>query len=179
MKHYIWLSVLLAMGVVQAADAAKAEEKVEASTDAPAAEDNTDAPAAEESAEAPAADDEAASGAISADAGEESNSEGDSSKKSKKSKKSKRKGKKGKKGKKSRKSLKNKNHRKGHKGGSKVSAPSSSVLNAYMNRVQNGEMYSNASGTSMTATVSDQGGCATGKCGLAIAEQSATPEAMA
>ena len=157
MKHYIWLSVLLAVGVVGAEDGAKAEEKVAA--------------AEEKVAAAPAADDEAASGAISGDAGEESNSERDTSKKSKKSKKSKRKGKKGK-GKKGSRSRKNKNRRKGRKGGHKVSAPSSSVLNAYMNRVQSGEMCVTSPESSMSATVSGQGGCATATCGLP------TPEAM-
>jgi hypothetical protein len=172
MKHYIWLSVLLALGVVQASDAAKAEEKTEAVAE-PAATESTDASSSEETVEAsPSADDEAASG-VSADSAEDNTAQEDGSKKSKKSKKSKRKSKKGKKGKKGKKIRKNKSHRKSYKGGSKVSAPSSSVLNAYMNRVQNGEMYSTTSGNSMTATMSDQGGCATGKCGLAIAESTA------
>ena len=167
MKHYIWLSVLLAVGVVGAEDGAKAEEKV-AAAEAPAAE-------ADKTEEAPATDDEAASGAISADAGEESNSEGDTSKESEKSKKSKRKGSKSRKNKnrrKGHKGRKGRKVRKGRKGGHKVSAPSSSVLNAYMNRVQSGEMCVTSPESSMSATVSGQGGCATATCGLP------TPEAM-
>ena len=60
MKHYIWLSVLLAVGVVGADDAAVAKEEVAAAPEADKAEEAAapEAPAAEadKAEEAPAAE---------------------------------------------------------------------------------------------------------------------------
>ena len=179
MKHYIWLSVLLAVGVVGADDAAVAKEEVAAAPEADKAEEAAapEAPAAEadKAEEAPAAE-EVPTEDVAANSVEENKSDEDSPKKSKKSKKSKRKGSKSR-----RKGHKGHKGHKGRKGGHKVSAPSSSVLNAYMNRVQSGEMCGTAPEASMSATVSGQGGCATGNCGLPAPEaiDAPAPDAIA
>lgn len=179
MKHYIWLSLLLALGVVQAEDKPE-EAKEEVATTAPeapaedaAATEKTEAPAddasPEKTEETPAED---------AAAPAEDTSTEESPKKSKRKGKKNRKLKKTiKKGRKHIKNSKNKKKGKGNKkGGRNVQTPSASVLNAYMNRVQSGEMYS-AGPASMSAMPSDQGGCATGACGLPAPE--ATTEAAA
>ena len=158
MKHYIWLSVLLAAGVIKVAAAAEADK-----TDAPAAEA---ANAGEENKAEEAAAGEENKAEVEAAAPEE---EADSNSEDKKSKKSKSKGKK------ARRARNRKKGRKGRKGGQKVNTPSASVLNAYMNRVQSGEMCSTAPESSMSVIASDQGACATGKCGLQAPE--AAPEA--
>ena len=169
MKHYIWLSLLLALGVVQAAD--KTEE---APAEAPVVEEKAEAGAEKgggsttEAEEAPAEEktDEATTEDAAAAPADE-----DAPKKSKKSKKSKGKGKKSRRNKHSK--GKGKKGRKHHHRGSKAKAPSPSVMNAYMNRVQSGEMCGTAPTASMGA---DQGGCATGNCGLPMPEQAAPGE---
>jgi hypothetical protein len=172
MKHYIWLSLLLALGVVQAEEAAEVavENKAEA---APAEEDQSGGAAKEVAVEnkaeaAPAEEDQSGGEAAGAPAEDQSGGEAKEEAPAEDAaapKKLKRKGKKGRKGRTAR------NRRKGHKGGHNASAPSASVLNAYMNRVQSGEMGSTAPESSISATVSNQGGCTTGKCGLAIEGQ--------
>ncbi|MBM3631484.1 MAG: hypothetical protein FJX00_00625 [Alphaproteobacteria bacterium] len=167
MKHYIWLSLLLAFGVVQAEDkpeeakeevAAPAEEQGGESKEEVAAPVEEQAGEAKE--EAVLAEDAAALGA------EQAVEESSGTKKSKKSKKSKTK-----KIRKRKKGSKSKSHKKGRKyskGGHKAHSPSPSVMNAYMNRVQNGEMCSAAPAASMSVMPSDQGGCATGNCALPV-----------
>ena len=161
MKHYIWLSLLLALGVVQAAD-----DKAEENKEEVAAPEKADEAPAEEAATEKA--DEAPAEEGAAPAAEEKTDE--SAPKQLKRK-----------GRKSRTRSRRKGHKshKGHKGGHKAKTPSASVLNAYMNRVQSGEMCSTAPASSMSVTVSDQGACATGKCGLPeAAPAEATTEAV-
>jgi len=173
MKHYIWLSLLLALGVVQAEDKPE-EAKEEVAATAPeapaedAAAEKTEAPAEDAAAEKP--EETPAEDAAAAAPAEEDDAAPKKSKKSKKSKikdkiKNRRNRKKGSKSKSPKKG------RKYSKGGHKANSPSASVMNAYMNRVQSGEMCSTAPAASMNAPVVDQGGCATGKCGLPTPEQ--------
>ena len=166
MKHYIWLSLLLALGVVQAEDKPEEATTEAAPAEAAPAEEATATEAPAESAPA----EEATVTEESASAGEDTSTE-EKPKKSKRKDKKNRKSKSIKKGRKHQKNKKIKKKIKGSKkGGRNVQTTSGSVLNAYMNRVQSGEMYSTGSASSMSTMTSDQGGCATGNCGLPAPE---------